>query len=205
MGDFIIANILAEGVSSDITIRASNGIGDGAASDIKTITPTSDFSLTSTVNGEVEINGASESITLTITNPAIFATYDSGEGPGVFIATSADIANVPVVLVPPQIADVADVDIGTTLTVSPGLWVYDGDNAEPTITYRWLRDGVAITGATQTTYDLVSEDAGQPVVVEETASDTNGTRMSVSDAVILSAAVNPILLVDNFETADGYV
>jgi len=55
--------------------------------------------------------------------------------------------------------------VGQTLTADPGTW-----SPKPTgFTYQWLRDGVAISGATSATYTLTAEDAGKKISVEVTA------------------------------------
>ncbi len=56
--------------------------------------------------------------------------------------------------------------VGNTLTVVPGTW----SGASPiTLTYQWLRNGAAISGATGTTYVLTVADANTTVTVQETA------------------------------------
>lgn len=64
-------------------------------------------------------------------------------------------------------------EIGNTLTCVPGTWT-----GSPTITRVWKRDGVAIGGATGSTYDLVDDDFGCEITVTETA---NGTVTATSD------------------------
>jgi len=91
------------------------------------------------------------------------------------------------------------VSVGETLAVSPALWVYDGDNADPTITYQWLRNGSAIPGAEASTYDLVPADASATISVTEIASGSNGTRSSTSLGVSIptsSGTINAITATD---------
>jgi hypothetical protein len=61
--------------------------------------------------------------------------------------------------------------VGTKLTCSPGTW--SGEPA-PGFTYQWLREGVAIPGATATTYTTANGDIAQPVSCEVTATNTAG-------------------------------
>jgi len=54
--------------------------------------------------------------------------------------------------------------VSSTLTASPGVW-----DASSKLTYQWLRNGVAITGATLKTYRLTSVDSKQSISVQVTA------------------------------------
>jgi surface antigen len=56
--------------------------------------------------------------------------------------------------------------VGHTLTASPGQFTPAG----ATPTYQWLRDGVAISGATARTYTLQPADVGHPVAFRITVS-----------------------------------
>ena len=77
----------------------------------------------------------------------------------------------PVNVTPPAIS--GTVDVGQTLTVTPGTW----SNPDVTLTYQWQRcDGsgancAAVAGATSTTYAVVTTDAGSTFSVLETATD----------------------------------
>ena len=53
--------------------------------------------------------------------------------------------------------------VGTTLTAKPGTWTTGA-----TLSYRWLRDGAAITNATKSTYTLTSSDSGKLITVRVT-------------------------------------
>lgn len=66
---------------------------------------------------------------------------------------------------PPAITGKAKV--GNTLGIQPGTWP-----GEPRLTYQWYRGGTPISGATRTTYQLSSADAGRPIKVVETATLT---------------------------------
>jgi hypothetical protein len=59
----------------------------------------------------------------------------------------------------------------------------------PTFTYRWLRNGTAITSAVNTTYTLVSADQGQNIVFEVTGSNGVGNPVvAISLAVVPTAS-----------------
>ena len=70
--------------------------------------------------------------------------------------------------------------VGNTLTVATGTW----QPAPVALTYQWLRDGVAISGATASSYTLVAADSGKSISVQVTGSKVGYTTVSkVSSAV----------------------
>jgi putative Ig domain-containing protein/lamin tail-like protein/NHL repeat-containing protein len=73
--------------------------------------------------------------------------------------------------------------VGSTLTADPGAWAPTPDS----YTYQWLRDGVAIDGATQPTYALTVLDAGHLVAVSATAVKEDYTSTSATSAAVLIA------------------
>ncbi len=90
-------------------------------------------------------------------------------------------------------------EVGQTLT---GNYTYnDADNdPEGTSTYRWLRDGVAITGATNQTYTLVAADIGANIIFEVTPVAQTG---SSPGSAVQSPPVGPITPVNTPPTASG--
>jgi hypothetical protein len=60
--------------------------------------------------------------------------------------------------------------VGQILTTTNGTWV----NAS-TYAYQWLRDGVAIVGATASTYVLVAADSTHAVSCRVTATNAGGS------------------------------
>ena len=145
------------------------------------------FELSTLVEGEIMIGNAAGTMTVTITSPAVYA--------GSHILDSAELAGGPVNLVPPVIEDDGTPAEGETLTIIPGLWIYDPDNGGLTTpTYRWQADmggdgGFSdVSGATSETYTLSSGEAGDNVRVVETLADNAGIRMSNSGAVSVIGA-----------------
>ncbi|MET1058960.1 MAG: DUF3152 domain-containing protein [Nocardioides sp.] len=63
------------------------------------------------------------------------------------------------------------------LTVDPGTW----SATAPAYTYRWLRDGTPIAGATGSSYRLALEDIGTDVSVEVTATQDGESGTAVSE------------------------
>lgn len=82
-------------------------------------------------------------------------------------------------------------EVGDDLT---GSYTYDDqeDDVEATSTFRWLRDGTAITGETITTYTIVSADVGKDISFEVTpiaeTGTTKGNPISSTDMAIGNAA-----------------
>lgn len=81
---------------------------------------------------------------------------------------------------PPTISGTVDGGAGEVLTCSTGTW-----DASPTPTYtrQWLRAGVPISGATSSTYTLVSADLGQPIACVVTATNRAGKGSAVTAEV----------------------
>ena len=73
-------------------------------------------------------------------------------------------------LSPPVVSGEAVFD--ETLTASPGTWSSSG---EVTYTYAWLRDGEAVRGADEPTYDLDLDDLRHRLQVSVTATDASGS------------------------------
>jgi sugar lactone lactonase YvrE len=70
-------------------------------------------------------------------------------------------------------------DVGATLTASTGTW----QGTSLIYSYQWLRDGVAISGATGSTYVPTSNDAGHQLSVQVTASNDVGSVSATSATV----------------------
>ncbi len=93
--------------------------------------------------------------------------------------TSAPVTVAPGVLSEtpaPTITGV--VETGQVLTAEVGLW--GPDPVE--LTFRWLRDGEAIEGATTETYALTADDAGARIAFEVTGSKDGYTTVAMTSA-----------------------
>ena len=80
--------------------------------------------------------------------------------------------------------------VGYTLTAVPGTW----GPAPVTLAYQWFRSGVAITGATASTYTLTSTDMGKTMTVRVTGSKTgymSVAKTSGATATVLGALTAP--------------
>jgi poly(3-hydroxybutyrate) depolymerase len=101
--------------------------------------------------------------------------FNTGEEGGVL---------APVNVSPPVIS--GDLDVGDTLTVTPGTWVGDG----VVKTYQWRRDDSDISGATGTTYQLTANDQNAYISCVETATNEGGSPSASSNVI---GPVSPIL------------
>jgi hypothetical protein len=73
--------------------------------------------------------------------------------------------------------------VGNTLTIVPGTW----GPAPVTLAYQWYRSGVAISGATATTYALTASDLGKAMTVKVT-----GSKVSYASTAKTSAATTAV-------------
>lgn len=77
---------------------------------------------------------------------------------------------------------------GSLLTAAPGTWA---GTPAPTLTYQWYREGVAIGGATNSTYTTQVADEGNTITVRETATNTAGTNFDDSNGIDVVPAGAP--------------
>jgi hypothetical protein len=88
--------------------------------------------------------------------------------------------------------------VGKTLKASKGEWPVPG----VTLSYRWLRDGKAIGGATKSSYKLKAKDAGRKISVRVTASRADyPAPSSASSAKVKIAKIKPQVTVKLAKTS----
>ena len=106
---------------------------------------------------------------------------------------------VPVNTVAPVISGTALV--GNTLTSTTGTWT--SDTGVTGYLYQWTRDGVNISGATNSTYTLVSADLNTSVTCKVAATDTDGTSAYVNSnsLVVYDSDYKAVL---DYATTQGY-
>jgi hypothetical protein len=135
-------------------------------------------------NGAYRVNGNATALTATWTN-------DTTDAPAAMIiapfraqnAISAGVA-APVNSVLPVITGTPTE--GQTLTASTGTW----SNSPDSYTYQWKDDGVAISGATASTYVLTAGEVGATITVTVTAHNEGSGSSGVSAT---SAGVGPVV------------
>ncbi len=70
--------------------------------------------------------------------------------------------------------------VGEALNCSTGTWA---GTPTPTYTYKWLRDGSAISGDVSSSYEVQPSDEGHILFCEVTATNTLGSKAATSDGV----------------------
>ncbi|MGI0012748.1 MAG: DUF7594 domain-containing protein [Nitrososphaera sp.] len=143
-----------------------------------------ELDVTAAISGNGTYNFAMDS------NNSDGAYYRSREAvinpPALVITTGGGPANTP-----PTASNVAITGTAVVGQVLTGNYTYadaDGD-LEGTSTYRWLRNGASISGATAKTYTLVAADQGALIVFEVTPVAATGASPGVP---VQSPAVGPV-------------
>jgi hypothetical protein len=107
--------------------------------------------------------------------------------------------NTPINTVAPVISGTPLV--GNTLTSTTGTWI--SDTGILSYSYRWTRDGVAISGATNSTYTLTSTDLHTTILCQVAATDSDGTSAYVnSNSLVIYVAEYKAVL--DYATTQGY-
>jgi hypothetical protein len=188
----------ADVVAPQLTVPADSSIEIDAAFDPLTGASATD-AVDGDVTGAIEIDGTVDTGQLG-TYPLTYSVSDAAGN----TATATRVVTVTegtlVPGAPATIAGPKDVEVGTTLTASPGTF-----SPEPTaVDYQWLRDGVEIAAASpavaarsrmavaavgSASYTTTEADAGTSISVRVTATrDGYAAAVSTSDAVSVSAA-----------------
>lgn len=129
----------------------------------------------------------------------VTATNAGGSAAQVSNGITAQTFTVPTITGAPSISGTATV--GSTLTASAASV---SGNPSPTRTWKWLRDGVDIAGATASTYLLVTADGDTDVSVEQIETNALGFDTAISSSVPV-AGPPPSLYVDATYVAADYV
>jgi hypothetical protein len=117
-----------------------------------------------------------------------------------FVESPSVAAAAPVISGVPTISGTAEV--GQTLTASPASVT---GSPTPARSWQWLRDGLNISGATSSTYTLVSADAGADVSVRQAETNAIGSDDAESAAVEVPVSEEPNLYVEAGYVATDYV
>jgi Carboxypeptidase regulatory-like domain len=121
-------------------------------------------------SGEASLSAANA---VSVTAGSITAGIDAAMQPVIVSAPPVDAT-------PPAVSGTAVV--GSTLACANGLWT---GNPAPTFTYRWLRDGTPIPGASESAYKVQSADAGHGLSCEVTAKNGAGEKSIASASVAI--------------------
>lgn len=108
--------------------------------------------------------------------------------------TSAPTSVVPqgTLAGPTSITVTGTMAVGKTLTADPGEWT-----PEPVeISYQWLRDGAAISGATNASYSLAASDEGHAITVAVTAHKTGYADATVASTSSTAVAAGSFVTTD---------
>jgi hypothetical protein len=89
--------------------------------------------------------------------------------------------------------------VGSLLTTTNGTW---SGSLPITYTYQWLRNGLNISGATSSTYTLVTADSSNVVSCKVTATNTVGSANATSNSLTIYESEYKSIL--NYATTNGY-
>jgi len=163
-----------DGRMVDATLRAVNSVGAGPGSDIKTEAPFAPVAPAMLGNNEWTFQpvAASTDLEVSIAQTADWTGFSLNVDASGAVSASYTALNAgPVNLAVPTISGTPA--LGATMTADTGRWA-----TLPGVTsyaYQWKRNGVAISGATASTYNLVSADASTNLSVVVTPTDAQGT------------------------------
>ena len=94
-----------------------------------------------------------------------------------------------------------DTSLGDSLSCADGSWT---GVPTVTLTYQWLRDGVAITGATEATYAITTADEGHLLSCQVSATNEAGSASATSNELLVPLApTNAAAPVVSGDTAAG--
>lgn len=119
---------------------------------------------------------------------------------GTRIATPDFVEGPPSNSVAPVVAG-GEAIVGNTLSCSQGTW----SGTSPTYAYQWRRDGVDISGATASSYLLVSADEGKSITCRVTATTSGGSTSADSSNTVTPVPGPDETSYDDFNRADGPV
>ncbi len=89
--------------------------------------------------------------------------------------------------------------VGSTLTTTLGSW----SNGPFGFTVAWLRDGTVISGATATTYTVVTADQGKSITSRVTATNSTASTSALSNAVTVAGGAPAITFAEFVAPGDS--
>lgn len=152
-----------------------NGVAITGASSGQVSSTAFDYTLSA------EDEGKAIQCEVTATNVGGSAAAASEGGEAAAVVAAAVVATPPQASSVPTLSGTASV--GETLTCSEGAW----ENSPTSYEFQWLRDGVAISGATVSTYTLKAPaDEGKSIQCEVAAVNAEGATSAVSAQDVVS-------------------
>ncbi len=156
--------------------------------------PSSGYTYAWLRDGAAIVGATSSTHTLTTSDAGrAISVQVSGTGTGYdpASATSAAIgvASGTITTATPTIS--GTVQVGKVLTAATGTW----SPMPSSFTYAWLRDGVAIVGATSSTYTLVAADQGAAISVQLSGAVTGYDTATVTSVATAAVAAGTITTV----------
>lgn len=130
-----------------------------------------------------------------------FAILPPSIGAGTYTVQHADLAAGPVWLARPVLSLTTDALPRAIVTVTPGVYVYDPDLGEVTVTQGMHNTGTLLAGTSGLTYVITETDRGDPLAYRQTATQPGGkSRTAISDVLpVLTTGI----LADTFTAPDG--
>ncbi len=161
--------------SGSITFNGAYAVGGTGSMTVLTLTFTAMAAGTSPLN--LEFSAMAAALTFTNLLPILTITDGSVTVPSANSAPTASAVSIS-----------GTAQVGQLLT---GNYTYNDADSDPqgTSTFRWLRNGTAIAGATAKTYTLVAADAGTNIVFEVTPVAQTGVLVGTP---VQSAPVGPV-------------
>ena len=207
VGPILAAN--SAPTATDVNISGVAEVGEVLTGNYTYTDADGDFEGTSTyrwLRDDVEISGAIfQTYTLTIDDESSDISFEVTP-----VATNGVLVGAPVVS--PQVGPVLPANTAptaTNVTASGGIEVgdlltgdytyNDADNdSEGVTTFRWLRDGLAISGATTSTYTLATDDIDALISFEVTPVALTGILVG---SPVVSTGIGPIIPANTAPTA----
>jgi len=194
-GTFVPSNYIIPTLAAPVNIVAPVASGGTYIGDVLTTTngtwtgsPTFTYQWYNVSTGDPIVGATSNTYTLLTAdagieiNCQVTGTNAAGSAIGF-----SNIINTLSLAAPTNI-DLPFIDDGTTYYEGSTLGftgnVWDG-NPVPVLTYRWLRNGGNISGATDDTYDAISADVYTLISVKCTATNSQGTDFVISNEVLI--------------------
>ncbi|UOR01471.1 S-layer homology domain-containing protein [Leucobacter allii] len=143
--------------------------------------PAGDYIAYSVWNGNTQYYTGLDAPTAAAESGALQFAVENWAGTGIQTLVFAPVASAT-----PTISGTAKV--GATLTASPGSW----GPAPVALSYQWLRNGSAISGATSVGYTAVPADAGKTLSVRVTGTKTGYATVTKTSAATAAVAAGTL-------------